>query len=100
MWKKIDVDSSGSLDETEFVRAVTPYVDQVRREREASIDRSGSVERGLSKPMWDPLDYNMKKRYENLQLFQIVYFMNTDKRNLSTAEELFLLIMETLRFNY
>lgn len=51
MWKKIDVDSSGSLDETEFVRAVTPYVDQVRREREASIDRSGSVERGLSKPM-------------------------------------------------
>ena len=46
MWKKIDVDSSGSLDETEFVRAVTPYVDQVRREREASIDRSGSVERG------------------------------------------------------
>ena len=54
MWKKIDVDSSGSLDETEFVRAVTPYVDQVRRERGGSHDRqysSDSVERGLSKPL-------------------------------------------------
>lgn len=34
MWRKIDVDSSGAIDNDEFKRAVKPYLDQVRKEHE------------------------------------------------------------------
>ena len=63
MWRKIDVDSSGAIDESEFVKALEPYMNKIREhgirgdshERSDSSQERSSQERGISADRTDDM---------------------------------------------